>query len=129
MGKNRKTQFHQQILDDREKLQWSTPVYPWYFAINANAEKPYHLPQWLQRQNLWIEVDALDAASLSLCDGHPHGCLQSMAMYACISVSLYLCIHIHIHIHILVYYLYVNTNMNIMHVHMCTFMQTHSICT
>ena len=59
-----------------------------------------------------------------------------VSLYLCISVCLYLCIHIHIHIHvhihihiyihIHVYYLYVNTNMNIMHVHMCTFMQTHS---
>ena len=137
MGKNRKTHSHQQILDRREKLQLSfyqfipgllpstrTPRNPTISHNGCKGKtcglKLMHLTQLLFHSAMVTPMVAFRA--------WPR---MHVSLYLCISVCLYLCIHIHIHIyiHIHVYYLYVNTNMNIMHVHMCTFMHTHSICT
>ena len=53
-----------------------------------------------------------------------------VCMYLCISVSQYVCIFASISISISISISMSITYMSIlMHVHMCTFMQTHSICT
>ena len=135
MGKNRKTHSHQQILDHREKLQLSfyqfipgilpstrTPRNPTISHNGCKGKtcglKLMHLTQLLFHSAMVTPMVAFRA--------WPR---MHVSLYLCMSVSMYPYPYSYPYLYPRLLPLYVNTNMDIMHVHMYTFMQTHSICT